>query len=231
MTGIHLIGTMHSDIERGPKNLFDLYDRLQPDEILTESSDLKLDVIFESSGLLEKALLESVSDRQKVYDFLIAYMDTNGWEYLVNLEYAQEKDIPHFLVDVDGVEPAQIMSGIPTIVEYIKKYGVDYVDEVMPSFFQTRMSEAAQKEYCRSIRAIEGTDDFERFIDENLNITMPDRVGGSDKYMERCVRAVYNPEKTIAYPVGMAHVLHSKSNRTLYSKIKDDLKVTRHFLD
>jgi hypothetical protein len=47
------------------------------------------------------------------------------------------------------------------------------------------------------------------------------RIGKPDKYMEQKLREIYDPDKVIAFPLGMLHCIDSLSKSTLYSRIKD----------
>lgn len=218
---IYLIGTYHHDKDKGPHKLLEVYDRINPDMILSECDSDTYRHVITLLNHFKAELRKHTSDLDGIDDFIRTYQASLCFEIPFNIEYSKNRSIPHHMIDSPKAQQKVYRSlekKVGTLIERaneeehinVQSWLESY--EACPEFYDEN-----PKEGWQIIKEIET-----HFMGELLIFYSRFRSSlGKDKYLEDKIRELYEPGKIIAFPVGMLHITESMLGQTLYSRLKD----------
>jgi hypothetical protein len=224
MSNLYLIATNHLDIVRGPEKLLRVYDRINPDLILSETSADALAFLREYYSGLEERFMRLTTDKKGVRELIDYFLNFGlGFEINTNEQYAQKHGIENHLVDRSFGQEKIFQFAKNTMDEALReaekagRIDIRGLNQDIRNYFSP--SQDKIRRYWTTLKRNEG----------NLLGEIPiifcrfvlGRTGPSDKYMEQRLREIYDPNKVIAFPLGMIHCIDSISRSTIYSRIKD----------
>lgn len=222
MGNLYIIATSHEDFTHGPGKLLRLYEEIKPDILLSEMSEQDFRKFQEICARFDQQLRTVSDDNEGIDSFMALLRDSVGYERRVNQEYADRYGVPHFMIDMPGGQSKMLQEAEETIDEVISdaraKGGIDI------GHWIGRMNELGEigtqnaHKFWEFIQRYEGTPQIERIVQYGRE---RGRIGEPEKYMEQRIRKLYDPNKIIAFPVGMFHTINNPSGNTLYPSIKD----------
>jgi len=226
MSNLYIITTDHRDQIHGPKKLLTLYDRIHPDILLSEINEEDLQKFTNFCRNLMARLRQLTPDQKGVDDFMNIFTMSSGFEYYANEEYAQNYGISNHMVDMPGGQ-SKFYSQLEQTMEMVLKQakyngGVDIQKWIRKFKERSAKSPEEVRKSWETFTQFEGTPEGETIL--LLASVTTGRIGKQDEYMEERIRGLYDPNKVIAFPVGMLHALESMFKKIFYSRIKD-LKV------
>jgi len=225
MNNLYLIATQHFDLVRGPIKLGNVYERIQPDILLSETCQESL---LRNDTLTNKFVddLGRYTKNSKGLEDLRRWFSSTsgGFEYNFNQEYSQSHGIPNYLVDSPNGSDRLFY-----FAEYYMKEAIRNVEEKgtfnserFVSYLRRSVGNPSPnivRDYWNMVKRDENS--FMGELRLLISRLVNKRIGKPDKHMAQRIREIYDPHKVIAFPVGMLHCSDSITRSTLYSRIKD----------
>ncbi|MEA3378637.1 MAG: hypothetical protein U9Q69_03265 [Nanoarchaeota archaeon] len=221
MGALYLIGTYHHDKDKGPEKLKKLYRAIRPDIVLSETEATTYTGVGQLIIQFQTELMKHTTDFSGVEDFILNYQKSIGFEIPFNIEYAKANNIPLHMIDSPNAQRKAYRSlekNIAGLTARAREQSHVDIRSWLESYNSCpEFDESVPNEFWKEIESFEGTALGELI----LFLVRLKTKSSKDSYMESQIRRLYDPEKVIAFPVGMIHIAESKTRQTLYSKVKD----------
>lgn len=225
MTRVYLVASQHDDVIGGPGNLRQLYDKLKPSIIVTESSQRYYDELRILSNHLECMLRGAKVDPSRLAGIVERFnLFAYGFPVSFNQQYAQEKGLEHHFISVYLPINAQSYFDLAGVVG-----GIIHNAQSNNGVISEGLVEELMKEE-RPISKEELEQSWKRYLKREggirhelqlMRLRRAGLLGESDQLMEDRIRSLHHDGAVIVFPVGMFHATDSLLNITLHSRIKD----------
>jgi hypothetical protein len=213
---LYLIGSAHCQIGQSKRKLKQIYNRVKPDVILSETSEGEAQVFELQAPALTLTLSQTYPDVRKIPEIIELLRERYlGFEYCFNRTYAQTNRITHFCFDrFDETHAIRISQNLEDQIRMLMSGQLELVEESL----------RAKKRPDIPVKKIRK--DWEKYEKNEGTPEQDKRLQGNDEFkrdivMEEHLRRLYQPDKTLVAIVGAVHTLESPSGITLYSRIKD----------
>lgn len=216
---LHILGTDYVSTVDRPEDVARVYDEIGPDMILSAVSQGDAKRLAEVFLELREGASKYISDK-KLLDRFMATFEL-GYECRFDRRYAEDRGLEHHMVGVDFPQVVDsVISRVRDTLVVFEEGGdeVNYLDWVERVEESHRREGERVGERVRFIVGLNGTVRSEIML---LGLRALGHIGPRDEFMARRVRELYDPDKTVVFPVGVASALDSYFGLTLYSKLKD----------